>query len=246
MQKELQSLGLSKYESECYITLLENGPITGKEISNKTSLPRTSVYPNLESLETKGFIFSIQQSPRIYKAKEPEIAILNYTKLKIEALKEISETTISRLKQIIPNKKIEELPIEIFLGKRQSYPITKNISDNTKKELLIIGSGERMTISNAFDDWASISKKGVKIKLIFPLTDDNEELLKKLKKKGIQIKNYNLQNLSFIISDDKITHFAIKSDKIASKRISIKIDNADFTKAQKTFFKTIWDKAEEI
>lgn len=246
MQKELQLLGLSKYESECYIALIENGPLTGKEISNKTTLPRTSVYPNLESLETKGFIFSIQQSPKIYKAKEPKVAIENYAKSKIESIKELSNVTISSLNKINTPTPSEELPVELFLGKQQSYPITKKISEQTKKEFLVIGTGKRITISNAFDDWANLVKKGVKVKLIFPLTEDNRELLKKLKKKGIQIKNYNLQNLSFVISDNKITHFAIKSEKIAQKRLSIKIAHPDFAKAQKTFFEMIWKKAKEI
>ena len=246
MIEELQSLGLSKYESECYVALIQNGPLTGKEISNKTTLPRTSVYPNLESLETKGFIFGIQQSPKIYKAKEPELAISNYTKSKIESMKELSSKTISNLSKINTDKPIDALPVELFLGKQQSYPVTKKISEQTKKEFLTIGAGDRMTISNAFDDWVSLAKKGIKVKLIFPLTEDNQELLKNLKKKGVQIKNYNLQNLSFVISDDKVTHFAIKSDKIAQKRLSIKINHPDFTKAQKTFFNSIWKKAKEI
>lgn len=246
MIKKLQSIGLSKYESECYLALIQNGPLTGKEISNKTTLPRTSVYPNLESLEIKGFILSIQQSPKIYKAKEPQIAISNYTKSKIESIKKLSSITISNLNKINSNIQTEEFPVELFLGKQQSYPITKKISEQTKKELLIIGSGERITISSAFDDWINLVKKNITLKIILPQTEDNKELLKKLKKKGVQIRNYNLQNLSFIISDNKITHFAIKSDKIASKRLSIKINNPDFTKAQKTFFNSIWDRAKDI
>lgn len=246
MIKELQSIGLSKYESECYFALLENGALTGKEISNKTTLPRTSVYPNLESLETKGFIFSLRQSPKIYKAKDPQIAINNYTKSKIETLKEISQTTISNLNKINKNKESRELPVELFLGKHQSYPVTKKIIYETKKELLIIGSGEKTTISNAFDEWKSLSKKGIKVKMIFPITEDNKILLTKLKNTGIQIKNYNLQNLSFIISDNKTTHLAIKSEKIPSKRITIKIENKDFARSQKEFFNSIWKKARDF
>lgn len=246
MIKELREIGLSKYESECYIALIKNGPLTGKEIANRTTLPRTSVYPNLESLETKGLIFSIQQSPKIYKAKKPEIAISDYTKSKVNSIKNSSENAISKLNKINSYQQIDDLPIEVFLGKRQSYPVTKEISAQTKKELLAIGSGERITISNSFSDWVNLAKKGVKVKLIFPLTEDNQEFLKKLKKKGIQIRNYNLQNLAFVISDNKITHFAIKSEKIEKERISIKINHPDFTQAQKQFFETIWKKAKEI
>ena len=47
----LRKLGLSPYESKCYMALVSHGNLGGKEIAKLSSVPPTSVYKNLESLK---------------------------------------------------------------------------------------------------------------------------------------------------------------------------------------------------
>lgn len=89
--EKLQRLGLTKYESLAYITLLKLGPSKATDITKESGIPHTRVYDVLSSLHRKGFVDVMQGTPRLYKPVNPEV-ILEKIKEKIvqdiEALKE--------------------------------------------------------------------------------------------------------------------------------------------------------------
>ena len=69
--KNLQKLGLSDYESKCYLTLIKYGNLLGKELAKKSGVPPTSIYRNLDSLRHKGFVQIIQKKPLAFQTVEP-------------------------------------------------------------------------------------------------------------------------------------------------------------------------------
>jgi sugar-specific transcriptional regulator TrmB len=245
MIEQLESIGLSPYEAKSYVALLQNGPQKGKNLADMANIPRTSIYPNLESLESKGFVTLMQKEPKIYKAKDPQIAINAYIDRQSASMKEKAERIILASKQLtISNIEKTYENIELFIGANQSYKAAKQLGEETSKELLIIGSGKKTTVLNAMHDWIKIAKRGVKIRIIFEDTKDIPESIQKLRENNIQVREYLFSNMSLIISDNKITHYAIKSDKIAEGRIVMRIAHEDFAKAQTEFFNTLWKKAE--
>lgn len=64
--KELQKLGFSMYESKAYIGLLQHSPVTGYEVSKRSSVPRSMIYEVLGKLLDKGAIFTVPTDPVQY------------------------------------------------------------------------------------------------------------------------------------------------------------------------------------
>jgi sugar-specific transcriptional regulator TrmB len=85
---KLQKLGLTKYESVAYITLLKLGPSKATDITKESGIPHTRVYDVLSSLHRKGFVDVMHGSPRLYKPVNPEVVL---EKVKEEFVSDIEE-----------------------------------------------------------------------------------------------------------------------------------------------------------
>jgi predicted transcriptional regulator len=72
---QLQQLGLSKYETEAYCTLLERGPLTGYEVGKHSQVPLSRSYEILERLTQKGFALLQPGEPPRYRACEPRFIL---------------------------------------------------------------------------------------------------------------------------------------------------------------------------
>lgn len=68
---DLESTGLSSYESKAYVALVAMGFGTADEIAGLSRIPRTSSYKVLKALEEKGFVYSTQGRPIVYRPEDP-------------------------------------------------------------------------------------------------------------------------------------------------------------------------------
>lgn len=70
----LQAFGFDEKESAIYLAGLELGPTTVLELSRRTGLPRTTIYPILEDLRRRGY-FRLGKSKRgsTYTAETPTV-----------------------------------------------------------------------------------------------------------------------------------------------------------------------------
>ena len=96
----LEKIGLSPYEAKCYVALLRHGNKKGNDIADIAGIPRTSVYPNLKSLESKGFVTQLQKEPKIYQAKDPEVAINAYAENQSRIISSNAKDAITEAKAI--------------------------------------------------------------------------------------------------------------------------------------------------
>ncbi|MCS7113869.1 MAG: helix-turn-helix domain-containing protein [Nitrososphaerota archaeon] len=71
----LKKIGLTDYEADAYLLLLEKGALTAKQISYGAQIPYSKVYQVLNSLEKKGWIESSRKRPSKYFPKSPETAL---------------------------------------------------------------------------------------------------------------------------------------------------------------------------
>lgn len=68
----LQQIGLTKYESEAYSTLLQHDSMTGYELGKQSHVPLSRVYEILERLMERGLVLVQPGEPPRYRAQEPE------------------------------------------------------------------------------------------------------------------------------------------------------------------------------
>ena len=81
--KALKEMGLTEYEVQAYVALVDGGQLAASEISSKSGVPFSRVYDVLGRLEEKGFIQIQRGRPTMYIAKAPT-EIVRLVKLALE------------------------------------------------------------------------------------------------------------------------------------------------------------------
>jgi sugar-specific transcriptional regulator TrmB len=70
--ESLQRLGFTDYEAKAYLALSQGYPATAYEVAKVSGLPRANVYSVLRTLELKGAIQPVSETPRSYAPVDPE------------------------------------------------------------------------------------------------------------------------------------------------------------------------------
>ncbi|SDE17682.1 TrmB family transcriptional regulator [Sporomusa acidovorans] len=127
----LMKIGLTKYESMVYLTLLENQEITAYEISKRSGVPQSKIYGTVGSLIEKGIALPNGTDPTKYAALPLDKFLENY--------KTETETTIDYLKDNIKNIKTDNTTDYIwhFNGSEQIYTKIKSMLGNVQKSIYL-------------------------------------------------------------------------------------------------------------
>ncbi len=81
---ELQNIGFTKYESQIYISLLKESPLTGYEISKLSGVPQSKVYENITKLLNNNIIINVGTDPIKYIPINPNA--VSYTHLTLPTI----------------------------------------------------------------------------------------------------------------------------------------------------------------
>ncbi len=68
----LKSFGFTANEAKTYLSLLQNNPATGYEISGKSGIPRSAIYEILKRLESTGMVSCVDTNPTRYIPLPPD------------------------------------------------------------------------------------------------------------------------------------------------------------------------------
>nr|MDO8087209.1 helix-turn-helix domain-containing protein [Candidatus Sigynarchaeum springense] len=93
LQDQLIKLGLSKYESMVYTTLLRFHLNSATMLAEKSGVPRTKIYQVLESLQEKGWIKVYSGAPLLFKASQPDDVI--------ERIRKEQDTFLTQVQEVL-------------------------------------------------------------------------------------------------------------------------------------------------
>ena len=68
----LRAVGLSEREVRTYLMLVEEGPMTARDVSDRLGVPYTKAYTYLRKLESLGAVERIGSRPAMYAARPPK------------------------------------------------------------------------------------------------------------------------------------------------------------------------------
>lgn len=92
VQKALETLGLTEYESKTYISLIEKGTSTAGNLSTASEIPHSKIYEVLMRLEKRKLVETQKGRPILFKAIKPAAALETIeAQLKNELEKELAE-----------------------------------------------------------------------------------------------------------------------------------------------------------
>ncbi len=192
---KIKDFGLNSYEGKLWVSLLSRGVATAGELSDIADVPRSRSYDVLESLERKGFVIMKLGKPIKYIAVPPQ-EVVERVKKRIKEDAERQEKIVDSLKgsELIENlsslheegiKHVD--PSELtgaIKGRDNLYTHLSSLIKNSKKSVKIITTEEGLqrkatALKNAF---SKAQEKGVKIKILAPITKNNQHIVKLLSK----------------------------------------------------------------
>lgn len=104
--KALKQLGLTEYEVQAYVALVDGGQMVASEISTRSGVPFSRIYDVLGRLEEKGFIQIQRGRPTLYTAKAPNEVVrlvqLDWEEKLDKASKVVCEDLQPRFEQETP------------------------------------------------------------------------------------------------------------------------------------------------
>lgn len=195
----LRRVGLTSYESEAYLALLQRREMTAEEISKMTSVPITRVYGTLEQLMRKGFARIDESRPKKFHAISPQEARREY----LTHLRRNFETNLLTMEETMGDlqRQVEPIYVESHLQVKAEELLEpledlrvmeKRTSDYVQE------ASQEILISTALFSWLPKVKtqlrnalaRGVSVKILIQLADSQvKRHLDVLRDLGAQIRD---------------------------------------------------------
>ena len=255
--KYLEQLELSPLEIKIYLTLLHQGEKGAQDLIKKLKVHRTSIYPPLESLFTRGLISkSVNGKQSKFSITDPEkslrIVLEEFTTQKKEQLKEIELAFSDLLMQFpkIPLKEEEFYHTEtkFYKGKAGVTKIYEDVLKAKEERSYVDVMGVAKYLPENITKFNDMLIKNPEIKVfeIYHNTPYTQEHMKFFEKH----KNYLYKVLP---NGTKLTaqDILIYENKIAiisfGKEISaVVLQNRDLYQTFKTLFDVMWNMLPEV
>ncbi|RZN15491.1 MAG: TrmB family transcriptional regulator [Methanosarcinales archaeon] len=264
----LRELGLTKYETDAYLNILERGMVEASTINKEAKIPFGKIYETLNMLASKGLIDVQNTRPKKYKAKKPELAFDNLFKDKKEDMEnDLQKTreTITQIREEITKIHTKQPKEKIFwttaVGDEVGELIRSNFEEAEKEICILIYykhqqtpkhqfEGEKLSIMN---EVIKAIMRGVKVKALlsrdFKLQHMN--VLKKFNTIEKTLKTIEIR----IVDDPPPAHFMIIDSEKVVLRVDdptdlnkilaiIKIWDVKLAKKLKDKFDEIWNESE--
>ena len=164
----LREIGLSAYEIDAYVALLEGGQMTAMEISKKAKLPYSKIYEVLNSLKDKRWIKSVETRPTKYYPTPP-LEALTTAKIRLEDKYMGWEQTIAReLQPLYEKRELVERPDILILHGQQGVmaKLEETLKKATKEIMIATPEFAKNTIASATFFPETFQKTRVNIKLM--------------------------------------------------------------------------------
>lgn len=179
--KDLQTFGLSEYESKAYTALVSTGTTsTVTELSQLCDVPRSNLYSVLERLNKKGFVETQSGRPQLFKALEPGEVLEEVEREKNSELKLAKENALGKLEKLKGEGNTETVPALVWGIKGYDSVIRKmkEIINRSKKSILMNTPDADILNEEIYDELKKANERGVKIKVSIEEGEDIEKLKK--------------------------------------------------------------------
>lgn len=244
----LKQLDLSDTEAKLYLTLLQIGPCSVRDIAQKIEIKRTTAYFYIDQLAEKGLIVKlVKGSKKLIAANDPD----NLSTLLDMKLKQANEVQkrfpdiIKTLTMNLPkNVSVTEAEIQYYKGANGIKKIYDDAlkADELRSYVKVDSSGSILT--NNVDFFLKAFKKNKKLvvkEIIYDspsATQDAQEILQKNERYSYKLmpKELKLTSGDELIYDGKVAIINYKGVMNA-----IILHNNDFYNNSKVLFDFVWN-----
>ncbi len=156
----LSKLGLSNYESRCYVALVALGPTSANSVAEIAHIPRTSAYKAIRALARKRYVTEQKGRPRLFSPADPA----ELSKI-LTADVERSFTKISKVKDLLSERGIPQL-VYTIVGRDRVYEKIGDMFDKSEHTLIISTPSTPQLRAKLGKRFSNASARGVHVVLI--------------------------------------------------------------------------------
>lgn len=250
--ENLQSFGLTKYESEVYFLLLKYRVLTVSNLRRLSKVPLTRIYDVAQSLTEKGLIGLINHTPKEYCALPFEDALKTLISAKkaefskkIDLLEEQHKNVSKDIASIPEHKMIETKDfIYILNGKKTILRTWHTLFTNATKEVFIF-SGDSSWMDSEQPRLKGMIAKKIDVRIL--ANSKNPEILKKAAKIGVKIRLSD-NSLRGVVADAKYTYLSkrFSSDMVDEDYSCILIEDKNIIDSIREYFLLKWNAGKPI
>ena len=210
----LKNLGLSEYEIRVFLTLIMQGSMNYRVLSQDSSVPTGKIYQVLSTLESKGFVEISQDRPKVVRAVEPKKAFRKRLRQIEEDFFDLELKTREALQGLqlqysLKYDEIQGIVSEIYVGEAS---FANGIRENLLKaeNEVLFSTGDVFGGLQIEDLCGIVLKKGAKIKAIVNSSSaKNNGVLDRLTDLGVNVRQLNLIPTKYFVVDDKCVSLLI-------------------------------------
>jgi sugar-specific transcriptional regulator TrmB len=246
----LKQLELSEIEAKLYLTLLQTGPISVRDLAANIDIKRTTAYLYVDQLVEKGLVIKIVKGSKKLVTAEDPTALEHLVKAKVESAQEVQKHFPNILKTLsisLPgNVENDEAEIRYYKGKNGVKKVyeealkAKELRSYFNIELM----KEALPDNEVLFVHALQTNKDIKI---YELIQDSPLSRKKVKaSKAVSLKHdrYFLkflpQGITLSAADILIYDGKIGIVNVGSQFTGIVLNNKDYYNNSKELFDLVW------
>jgi len=98
LKRALENADLTAYEADAYLTLVDYGRLAAVDVAKKSDIPSSQIYETLRSLESKGFVDTIDQD-RLHAEPSDPVDVLTHLRERGELFTNAAEELEDRWEQ---------------------------------------------------------------------------------------------------------------------------------------------------
>ncbi|WP_105619538.1 TrmB family transcriptional regulator [Vallitalea okinawensis] len=152
----LKNIGFTKQEAIIYITLCQNGELSGYEVAKVTGISRSNAYASLSTLVEKGGALIVEHSKTKYIATPKEELLSN--------IKRDFDKTINYLDEHLDFSPICHEPYITVLGKKNIHDKIINMINLAEMRIYISADHEELNLFA--DELMGAKERGLKVVII--------------------------------------------------------------------------------
>lgn len=246
---------LNLYEVKVWTALLSRGTSTAGELSSISDVPRSRTYDILESLEKKGFIVMKLGKPIKFIALKPEEVVERVKKNLIVNAKEKS----NRLEKLKGDAVLKELTglfsdgikyIEsgdlsgALKGRQNVYNHLDMLVREAQNTITIVTTADGLNrkMEVLLPSLEKAKKRGVIIRVAAPITPENKQIAKDLKKVAEVRDTADIKARFVLIDSEQLMFMLLNDEKVhPTYDIGIWLNTEFFARALENLFEVAWN-----
>ncbi|WP_436343702.1 TrmB family transcriptional regulator [Natronorubrum sp. FCH18a] len=160
----LVELGLTEYESRCFVALSRVSTATASEISHLSDVPRSRVYDAVDRLHRRGLVDIQQSEPREYRAISKDAALESLQE-QYDATLEATDDALSELRRSNGGNDFEESGAWAISDHDHVTDRIGTLLEEASDEIYALVTDESVLDQQFLEQLAAASERGVDIRI---------------------------------------------------------------------------------